>query len=162
MRKRTITVYLAILLVLVMVSVGGFFGVLRYIEWQRVRDADPTFRPLEPLGVNVLCNPIAGHRYCTYIAEFTPESKLCDQNVSELASLNTLPRKNWLVLVVSTPRVTDSSLSRLREIRTIDVLDVRKSSISDDGVAELRAAFPKAKILERMPKLREHAERDTK
>jgi hypothetical protein len=130
-------------------GLAGLFGTAAYIEAQRVRDADPAFRPLLALGPCILSNPFGLNRYCCYLVEFTPDSGLTDANIAELDCLNQLPEENELTLTIATPRVTDASLSRLKAIRTLDYLDVTQSAITDDGVEELRQALPSVTVLRR-------------
>jgi hypothetical protein len=152
MRKRKTAVLAAILLIVILVPIAGFFGAIWYVERQRVQDADPALKPLAPLGVYVLENPIAFNRYCCYIATFPPEANLSDTNVTELACLNKLPHRNRLDLSIQTRNVTDASLPYLKMINKLDSIDVTQTSISDKGIAELKIAFPKSYILERKPK----------
>lgn len=152
MRKHTIAIVSALCIGTLVAAIGGFFGAMWYIERLRDKDAAPAFRPLVPLGVSVLSNPVAFHRYCIYYAEFPSGASLCDTNICKLVSLNELPEQNELNLVIRTPRVTDASLPHLKAIRKIDFLDVTESSISDAGIEELRKAFPNSTVVERRPK----------
>lgn len=152
MKAKYAGMVVAICLGVVVAPFAGLFGVVWYVERQRVRDAAPAFLPLAPLGVSILSNPIPFHRYCIYYVEFPAACGLCDTNTSDLVSLNELPRQNELDLVIRTPRVTDKSLPCLEAVRKIDLLDVTESAISDEGVARLRKAFPNASVVERKSK----------
>lgn len=148
MRKRT--VFLVVLLILVVVTpilAMVWFGVL--IDRQRGSDAASAFAPIESLGGVVWTQAIPFERYSHYVVEFPPDARLSDENVSRLASLNMLPEKNTLDVLLKTPKVTDKSVPQLKELRTADGLDVTQTSISDRGIAELRQALPHATVKER-------------
>jgi hypothetical protein len=150
MYKRTIVISFVLAVGVVAIPIAGFFGWMRHIERQRIRDSDAAFLPLVPLGVTVWSNPVAFDRYCVYVAEFSPGCNLRDANVAELVCLNELPDRNGLDLLIETPALTDSSVPYLKAIRKVDILDVTKSSISDAGILELRKAFPRAVVVERV------------
>jgi hypothetical protein len=151
MRKWKTAILAAALLVAVLMPIAGFLGAIWYIEHQRVQDADPAFKPLVPLGVHVLENPITFHRYCDYVVTFPPESDLSDTNATELACLSKLPPQNRLYLIVQTRNVTDASLPYLEMIGRLDSIDVSQTSISDEGITELKESYPNAHIVERKP-----------
>ena len=151
MRKRKTAIFVAAMLVVVSMPIAAFFGAMRYIEHGRVQDADRAFKPLVPLGVHVLENPVAFERYCDYVATFPPESNLSDINATELVCLSKLPARNKLYLIIRTRNVTDASLPCLEMIRKLDSIDVTQTSISDEGIAELKKSYPEASIAERKP-----------
>src|SRR5688500_2496412 len=121
------------------------------IEQQRFNHADPAFRPLLSLNCHIWSQPVAFHRYCRYVLEFPPESGLSDDNVIQLQFLNHLPRENQLEVIILT-RLTDRSLPRLKAINTLDLLDVTRTEISDDGINALKAAFPDVNVPARLLK----------
>lgn len=129
--------------------VAAFFGLVDHVERQRVADAARAFTPLEGRGVVILSQPIALERYCRYVIEFSEPSGLADDNIARLTSLNSLPSRNTLDVVIRTPRVTDQGLPVLLSIETFDLLDVTETSISDGGIIQLRKRFPKCIIPER-------------
>jgi hypothetical protein len=149
MRKRSIAIAFALLIVVTTAPIAAFFGLMWYIERQRVEDADPAFRPLLPLEPVILSQPIAFHRHCRYIIIFPSDGKLSDTRVAELACLNELPAGNWLDLVIETREVTDRSIAHLKSIHTLTNLDVTKTSISNEGIAELRSALPDDTVIQR-------------
>ena len=149
MRPRKIAAIIIALLMVISVLLAGFLGVIFLIERQRVQDADPAFKPLVPLGAEVLCNPLPFRRHCWYVVTFPKQSKLSDANTADLVCLNRLPEKNWLVLRIRTRNVTDASLPHVKAIHKIDSLDVTGTSISDAGIEELRATFPNAHVVSR-------------
>jgi hypothetical protein len=148
MGKPTLVAF-AILLGLV--AIGGIapFVIGRYVEHRRSCDADPAFLPLLPLGVSVLSNPCGFNRYCNYVVEFSPKSTLSDANAHKLRCLVQLPDEYRLDMFIRTMAVTDSSLPYLKAIRNLDGLDVTETSISDQGIDELRLALPRAEIARR-------------
>lgn len=148
MRKRTtLFVVLLVLVVLTPILAMVRFGVL--IDRQRARDASAAFAPVEALGGVVRLHTVPFEKFGHYVVEFSPDAKLTDDNISQLVSLNTLPAKNTLDIVIQTTNVTDQAIPRLKAIETIDGLDVTKSSISDRGIDELRQALPETIVKER-------------
>ena len=101
--------------------------------------------PLEQLEPVLLSQPF-GSRYCRYVLDFPPESRLTDENADLLKSLNFLPQKNTLDVTVRTERLTDSSVPILGSLRSIDLLDVTETAISDDGIARLQSLMPSALV----------------
>ena len=148
MSKRVITIVGLVVLVSILVG-AAFSGTMHYIERQRIADATPAFRPLERLGVLILSQPIAFHRYCRYVLEFGDGADISDDNIEELTSLNSLPPQNTLDVVIKSPDVTDQSLPVLLSLATVDVLDVTATSISDAGISQLRERFPERIVPER-------------
>lgn len=146
MRKRSVVI---VVLVVVAATFVAFFGSMWYVECQRIRDADPAFRPLLSLDPLISSQPIAFQRQCRYVIEFGSNSKLSDARVGELACLNQLPVGNWLELVIETPKVTDRSVAHLKLTHTLMVLDVAKSSISNEGISDLRNALPAVTVVQR-------------
>jgi len=147
--RRFAVVMLVAVVVLVVVGSAVFHGALVFIQRRRDADAAAAFAPIEHLGVCVLSQPIAFHRYCRYAVEFPEASRLSDDNVSELSCLNALPSENTLDLVIATRGLTDRSLPVLKSFETLDLLDVTRTSISDGGIEELRQAFPDCIVPER-------------
>jgi len=152
MRTRTLVIAALTLAVLIAVAVGAFYGCLRLRERQRINDADHAFRPILHLRCQILSQPIAFHRHCHYVVEFPPDSPLSDANIAELRSLNQLPSRNTLDVTIHTPELTDESLPHLKAIHTFDLLDVTDTSISDNGITELRRTFPDVIIATRGPR----------
>ena len=149
MPKRTTVALLFLVSALLFAS---FYRGMHLIEWQRVSDAESAFRPILHLGCHISSQPIAFHRYCRYIVEFPPESRLTDANAAQLRSLNQLPSENTLDVVIQSPQVTDQSLLHLKAMHPFgrfDALDVMKSSITDAGIDELCRTFPTAIIVTR-------------
>ena len=147
--RRLAIVAIAVLVLLLVVGPAVFYGTLGFIERRRVADAEAAFAPIEHLGMRVLSQPIAFHRYCHYVVEFTENSRLSDDNVSERSSLKALPPQNDLDLRIATPNLTDRSLPALESIETLDGLDVTRTSISDRGIEELRRSLPHCLVVER-------------
>ncbi len=148
MAKR-ILLFSAITLGLIAAAIAAFFATGEYVAHLRFRDADPAFSPLLPLRVGILSNPCGLNRYCNFIVEFPPDTKLSDENTAELVCLGKLPDQYRLDLFIRTQAVTDSSLPQLKTIRRLDGLDVTESGISDAGIAELHRAFPTAYVMQR-------------
>jgi hypothetical protein len=148
MRKRTtLFVVLLVLVVLTPILTMVWFGAL--IDRQRARDASAAFAPVEALGGAVRLHAVPFEKYGHYVVEFPRNAKLSDENISQLVSLNTLPAKNTLDIVIQTTNVTDRAIPRLKAIETIDGLDVTQSSISDRGIEELRQALPETIVKQR-------------
>lgn len=125
---------------------AAFVGTFWYQEVLRVRDARPAFEPIEQaLSPAIWSNP-CGSRYCRYVVEFPPESRLTDDNVAVLASLNRLPAQNTLDVVIRTPAVTDAAIPILASITTFDQLEVTHSGLTNDGLARLRTLLPKTEV----------------
>lgn len=114
---------------------------MQFKEQQRIGDATPAFQPIEHLGCEILSQPLAFQRFCSYVVEFPSECELSDANVHELRSLNRLPAQNDLYVGIRTKKLTDASLSHLLDISTCDTLDVTETSISDEGIEQLRQRF---------------------
>ena len=144
---------------IVVAIVGGGLGIIALMvalligyfhlqERQRIADADKAFRPILHLGCRILSQPY-GSRYCRYVLEFPPESQLSDENIAELESLNLLPQKNTLVVVIRTHQVTDKALPSLQAIKKFDLLVVIETAISDGGIEKLRKTFPDCDIPKR-------------
>jgi len=149
MRARSVVVLFVVLTLLILAPVGGFFGALWYIDRERVQDAGRAFDPILPLHPLILSQPIAFHRYCRYVVEFPSGCELCDARVAELTCLNSLPAESVLDVVIETPAVTDRSLACLKTINTFTTLDVTKTSISDEGIADLSSALPNVTVIRR-------------
>lgn len=149
MTRRSNSICFLLCLVLLAGSIGFVYFHIKRVERQRISDAEAAFLPVERLGCLILSNPVAFERYCNYIVEFPTSSRLTDSNADTLLSLNRLPSANRLEVIIRTPKVTDKSLSVLKSITVFDALDVRESSISDDGIQELRRAFPNVYVLKR-------------
>jgi len=92
MRARKIVAVFIALLAVASVAIAAFFGAMVLIERQRVQDADPAFKPLVPLGVEVLCNPLPFRRHCWYVVTFPQQSKLSDANTADLVCLSRCPK----------------------------------------------------------------------
>lgn len=121
------------------------FATMAYAETLRVRDARPAFEPIEVLQPHIFSQPFGG-RHCRYVVEFTAESRLSDANIATLASLNRLPHANTLDLFIDTPAVTDASIPTLASLTAVDLLDVTRSGMSDDGIAELQRRLPGVQV----------------
>ena len=145
MSFRNPLIIAASLLLLWALGYGALRGYSALNEHLRIRDATPAFQPIEHLRCRILSQPV-GTRYCRYLVIFPAESALSDANMSELESLNLLPPKNTLDVVIETPAVSDESLAQLTSIHTFDLLDVTKSSISDEGIESLRRTMPHAQV----------------
>lgn len=152
MRTRTSTIVVVTLLVAVVASAGTFFGCMYFKERQRIEDADRAFLPIVHLGCYTLSHPVAFCRYDDYCLEFPPDCELSDANADELRSLNRLPPRNGLFVRIHARGLTDESLPYLKAIRTFDSLDVTNTSISDEGIEELRRTLPDVDIPSRQPK----------
>ena len=142
MRPRKSLRIALILFLLIVASVGVFYGYMHLREFQRVGDAELAFRPILPLGCRIHAQPVALHRYCHYVVEFPPDCLLTDITAKDLRSLNRLPQHNTLDVTIHTRKLTNESLPYLKAVRTFDLLDVTQTSISDDGIQELRQTFP--------------------
>ena len=129
--------------------VGICVASMFYIEHLRVLDAAPAIEPLLHLRPLILSQPIAFRRMCHYQIEFDSNSRLRDEVISDLMSLNHLPSANSLDLIILTPKVTDKALPTLLRMTTVDILDVRESAISDKGIAQLTQALTKTSVLTR-------------
>lgn len=147
--RRLAIVAIGVVVLLLVVGPVVFYGALAFIERQRTADAEAAFAPIEHLGMRVLSQPVAFHRYCECFVEFPESSRLSDDNVSKLSCLNALPREYGLALCIATPNLSDRSLPVLKSIETLDVLDVTQTSISDRGIEELRRALPHCTVVER-------------
>ncbi|HEY2411722.1 MAG TPA: hypothetical protein VGI40_05745 [Pirellulaceae bacterium] len=145
---KTILVLLITPVILVVLAFAAVFGTIAYNSHMRVRDATPAFEPLARLGCEFLSQPYGG-RHCYYIATFGPNCSLSDSNVAELLSLNKLPSRNELDVEIKTTAVTDASVVELKRITTMDALDVTQSSITDDGIEDLRMALPGCMVVTR-------------
>jgi hypothetical protein len=141
--------WIAAMFAAVAMLVAAFFGAEYWVERLRVRDATLAFEPLSPLNPEILSQPIACQRYRRYIVEFSAAGRLNDENVSTLESMNELPTENSLDVVISTPEVTDASLPVLLSLRTVDILDVKRTRISDAGIEELRKGLTETTVLRR-------------
>lgn len=135
--RKTITTFVLAILALIASPIVAFYGCVSLNEHLRVRDAESAFRPVEHLGCEIWSQPY-GSRYCRYLVEFHAGSSLNDNNIEKLASLNALPESNQLDVVIATEDVTDASISALANIETIDLLDVTRSGISDEGIERLK------------------------
>src|SRR5437764_3477465 len=111
---------------------------MHLIEHQRIADAEMAFAPILQLRPVILSQPLPFHRHCRYVVDFPAESKLSDENISVLKSLNRLPRRNELDLTIRTPYVTDASIPVLESLESVDLLSVDESAISDAGEDRLR------------------------
>lgn len=123
----------------------GIWSYCQYQEQLRVRDADSAFKPLASLAPIVLSQP-CGTRYCRYVLELPAQSGLNDDNAAVLQSLNSLPTPNTLDVTISTERITDASLPVLASLRSVDLLDVTKSGVTDQGISKLQTAMPNVVI----------------
>lgn len=143
-----------ILIVLVgLVSVPPLLlgGAAVWIENRRVHDAKPALAPLIPLKCLIGSSPVPFVRNCTYKVYFEEDTELSDANIAELLSLNHLPAENNLTVHIRTKNVTDKSMPVLKSLTKLDALIVLDSGISDDGIRELREAFPGLDIPQRKP-----------
>ena len=132
---------------------AAFFGSMEWIAHQRVADAEAAFDPLLQLRPVILSQPFPFHRHCRYVVDFPVASKLSDENVSILKSVNRLPPRNELDLTIRTSAVTDASIPVLETLESVDFLMVDESGISDTGKQRLRE-----KLKDRFVSLRKHAE----
>jgi len=148
MRRLAIFIIAAVVLL-----PATFYGLMHYVDHQRYMDADPAFRPILELQPVILSQPIAFCRHCRYVVDFSAESKLSDENISLLESLNRLPSRNVLDVTIRTPNVTDASIPVLENLDSIDMLAVDESAISDAGEQRLRETLE-----DRFVSLRKHAE----
>jgi hypothetical protein len=151
---RRLLLFSLITLGLIAAAIAAFLATGEYVAHLRFQDADPALSPLLPLRVEILSNPCGFNRYCNFIVEFPPDTKLSDENTAELVCLGKLPDQYRLDLFIRTQAVTDLSLPQLKKIRRLDGLDVTESAISNAGIAELRGAFPKASVIDRNDRLR--------
>jgi hypothetical protein len=138
-------------LLAIFLPLGVWLAVYGYAWRQdrlRMADAKPAFEPVLPLRAELLSNP-CGTRYCSYYLRFPSNSLLTDDNVEQIQSLSKLPSENDLNLIVETSSITDASLGVLMSLRTIDYLDLTKTSVSNDGLEQLSAALPDAFIQRR-------------
>ena len=146
--KRTV---LIAALLAICLPLAGWLGIYGYAWRQnqlRIADAQPAFGPILPLRAELLSNP-CGRRYCCYYLRFPPDTLLSDDNIAQLESLTKLPNENELSLTIEAPTITDASLQVLMSLRTVDYLDLTKSSVSDDGLMKLSATLPDTKVAHR-------------
>jgi len=127
--------------VFVLLPVVGMYGCMALNVHLRIRDAEPAFQPIMSLGCQIYSQPTVS-RYCRYVVIFPEGTLLSDDNVQELAPLNRLPVENSLDIVVETENITDQAIDSIASIKTIDFLEVKDSSITDDGIQELKRKMP--------------------
>ncbi|MHB1035038.1 MAG: hypothetical protein ACYC35_10185 [Pirellulales bacterium] len=144
----TLVLVASALVVVPVLALSGFYAYAWYQDSLRIADAAPAFEPLEPLKPVLLSQPF-GSRYCRYLLDFPPDSPLTDDNVAVLQSLNLLPQQNTLDVTVRTKRVTDASVRALASLRSVDLLDVTETAITDDGIARLQVQMPGVSVLKR-------------
>jgi hypothetical protein len=108
---------------------------------QREAAALIAFEPLEHLRPEILHNGF-GH----FHIEFHPQSKLTDDNVAELLSLNKLPADYDLTLWLMTPKITDASMPVLLQLTTTDTIVIEGAGLTPDGIARLAAAKPQMSL----------------
>jgi hypothetical protein len=149
MSKRAVAVIMVAVLALVGGPIAAIIGYGVHVHNQRVHEANQAFDTLVPLRMGVLYNPIPFNRYCCYLIEFSRETLLSDENVHQLDSLNNLATKNEVDLIIETEQITDLALPALKRIRVLDRLDVTKTRISDEGIAELIEALPQTRVHDR-------------
>lgn len=131
-----------LIFVLVVLLLAGAAG---YAIWVQVmapfakRDADAriAFEPLEDL------RPVFLHNgFGVYDVQFYPQSKLTDDNVAELLSLNKLPAKYDLSLWLLTPAITDASVPVLAQLTTTDTIVIERAGLTKEGITRLAKANP--------------------
>ena len=137
----------------------GLYGYGCYQDALRIQDAAPAFDPLEQLNPVLLSQPVFGSRYCRYVLDFPADSLLTDDNAGLLKSLNLLPQENTLDVTVRTERITDASVRIFASLRSVDLLDVTETAITEDGIAQLQGLMPSAMVSARPPKPRSHNQR---
>lgn len=93
--------------------------------------------PLEHLRPEYLHNGFG-----VYILTFNEASDLRDENASELLTLNRLPSKYDLTLIIETPEITDASIDVLSSLRTVDKLLLQGSALSPDGIDRISLDLP--------------------
>jgi hypothetical protein len=152
MARRATVLLISALAAVLILPPTAFFGAAKYIEHQRVADAEKAFAPLLQLRPVILSQPFPFWRHCRYVVDFPAESRLADENVSMLKSLNRLPPRNTLDVTIRTPNVTDASIPVLESLGSIDLLSVDESAISEAGEERLRE-----KLKDRFVSLRKHA-----
>ena len=135
--KRNIVRYSLALVIAGTVGFVIFLYVVLAPFAERRRHAERAFGPLKDLSPLILDNAFG-----VYMVEFSPSSQLTDDNASRLLQLNELPAKYELTLTLSTMRITDASIPRLSELKSVDQLVVVDSGITDTGIADLEAALP--------------------
>lgn len=140
--------------VVALLPAGGFYGCIALNEHLRIRDAEPAFQSLTSLGCHIYSQP-TGSRYCRYLVIFPEGTGLSDDNIDDLAPLNRLPANNFLDVVIETDNVTDRSVDSLASIKTIDLLVVVDSGISDTGIEDLKQRMPDTWVNSRETRLRE-------
>jgi hypothetical protein len=148
MTKRAFVTLLVVLAGLVVAAAISPFVWCSIQERRRVADAQEVFPRIEPLGCQILSNPCGG-RYCSYIVEFPPETRLSDDNAAGLKTLNDLPVENDLSVIVNTSAITDNALPHLKALATLDTLDVTRTRITEEGIEALAQALPGCTVLRR-------------
>ncbi len=107
------------------------------------RDAESkhAFEPLRHLQPIVLDN-----KFGTYHVEFDSHSRLTDDNVVELLTLNRLPAEYDLTLWLKTPAITDASIPVLSQLLTTDTIVIDGARLTEQGIARLSSANPRLLI----------------
>lgn len=128
MRTR-VSAYFALLGLFLLLTAGYY----AFVESERSGRERLAFRDLESIRCEIYSQPMPFARHCSYTVVCSAGSRLADANAERLKSLNRLSENDVVHLVISTSKVTDDSLGLLISLKTVDVLDVRDSKISEAG-----------------------------
>lgn len=105
---------------------------------KREADAKIAFSPLFHLDPEILTNGFG-----VFHVKFHADSKLTDDNASELLALNRLPAKYDLTLWLKTPAISDASIPVLSKLTTTDAIVFERTNLTDKGLNQLTLANPK-------------------
>ena len=146
MQKRLLIIGTVVIPLVAVALIGAFLVRAWMNEYARNQEADRAFAPIEKLGLCVFSNPIFSCRYCTYCIVFEETTRLNDENISQLSTMNELSQENDVMLCINTRNVTDASLPFLKTLSTLDDLDVTATGISHAGLKELASALPDCSV----------------
>ena len=110
---------------------------------ERERHVQDSIYPLEHLKPEFLHNGFG-----VYVLTFRDGSMLTDANAGELLSLNRLPDKYDLTVIIETPSVTDASIEILSQLATVDMMMVEHSGITAEGAHDLGSRLPAGALRE--------------
>ena len=130
--------FIAVVLLAIATAFAYWYFVLMAPFAKRDADAKIAFTPLIQLKPLILDNAFG-----VYHVEFWPDSKLTDENVSRILSLNQLPAEYDLTLWLKTPAVTDASIPVLAQLTTTDAIVIDGAGLTPAGLKRLSAANPK-------------------
>lgn len=104
---------------------------------RREADAKIAFSPLFHLDPEILTSGFG-----VFHVKFHADSKLTDENVSELLALNRLPAKYELTLWLRTPAISDASVPVLSKLTTTDAIIFERTNLTEKGMKQLTLANP--------------------